>query len=337
MVFPEELDNRTFRVFVQRTSHLIKNNLALSATEKRLAELLQAYPELGFLSAKSDIDITVQYSETELNPFLILSALWQVRNQLRDDAPKGYRNIVDDAFNSDMLDADDLLVLAEIYLTLYLRAREDGMEFTEKDYLYEVQYYLNNLSDLSDLDEEMNYPDNYQDDEVELVAHSVFDDLFHGFVQAMHEEASSKPVTIHSKLGALLNKMPSPWVNAITDFWEIPDERLKRDRVKNIVKFLTDETSVPAIREALAEDEKEALAILTQHDGYVKYNTLARKFGDEYRDSYWWDEDPPRSLIGRLRMMGLAAVGKAPLGSRQYKIILIPKDVRHIVAMVLKE
>ena len=145
MLFPENLDDRTFRLFVQRTCHLMRTHLALSQTEQQLAKLLNGFPELGFLSQKKDVDINRQYAEEELNPFLFLAALWQVWQQLMHDSPTGILNIVNQFFDSKNLSPEDLIELAHIYLTLYDQFLEKGRASSEKDYLYDVMYLLKNM------------------------------------------------------------------------------------------------------------------------------------------------------------------------------------------------
>jgi hypothetical protein len=62
--------------------------------------------------------------------------------------------------------------------------------------------------------------------------------------------------------------------------------------------------------------------------GWVKYGELSRQFGDETRDGWWWDRNPPQSTIGQLRLRGLLFVGQAPIGSRHYKVAVIPNELR---------
>ena len=44
--------------------------------------------------------------------------------------------------------------------------------------------------------------------------------------------------------------------------------------------------------------------------------------------TFWWNEDPPTSTIGVLRLNALLAVGRMPIGERMYKIALIPADIK---------
>ena len=336
VLFPEELGDRTFRIFVQRTCHLLKKNLALSKPEEQLVLLLKAFPELGFLHQKKEININTQYAEDELNPFSFLAAVWQVQQQLTHDSPKGYRNVVQNFFDPDDIAVEDLATLAGIYDYLYKRTREKGGDFTETDYLYEVQYLLQNFDESGPFEEDVVHADNYDDKDLGLITPDMIGDLIGDYMHLLHEEESTKPVAIQSGLSTLLNKMPVTWVNAISDFWQLPEARLKRDRIKNVVALLTDPSTANSIFEVLAAKEKEVLSILEKNDGYVKYNVLSKKFGGEENDGYWWEEKPPESTIGRLRLMGLIAVGKAQIGTRRFKTVFIPRDVRPVVQQSLK-
>ena len=335
MFFPEKLDDRTFRVFVQRTCHLMRKHLVLSKTEQQLAMLLNAFPELGFLDQQKDIEINIQNEDKEYNPFLILAALWQVWQQLSHDSPKGYVNIVQEFFDPEELDAEDLGLLASIYLSLYLMAKEKGGNYTEKDYLYEVLYLLQNLDESDIYDDEADCADNYLDQEPSLITNDMMGVMIDQYMQQMKEEESSKPITLNSGIRALLKNMPVGWVNAMSDFWEMPDERLKRDRIRNIIEFLTRVDSAEMIYDALDDEMRQLLSMLIENKGFAKYNIVSKKFGGEEDDSYWWEEEAPDSTIGRLRMMGLIAVGKANFNGRRYKTVIIPKDVRPLVDKVL--
>ena len=49
MFFPDHLDDKSFRLFVQRTWHLMESNLTLSPSERELADLILEHPEVGNL------------------------------------------------------------------------------------------------------------------------------------------------------------------------------------------------------------------------------------------------------------------------------------------------
>ncbi len=332
MIFPEELDNRPFRLFVQRTCHLMNKNVKLSKIEQELANMIRAFPELGFLKRKT-VNVDEHFDDADVNPFMILSAIWQVHQQLLTDSPKGIGQIVGDAFDTDVIHGEILLTVAEIYLALYLRSRDKGENLSEEDYLYHLQLILNDMDEIEMVEAEVDYPD--PGNVPGIITEDMMHDIMADMIRSMHEEASTTKITVQSKISAILNKLPIEWINATAAFWQRPDVRLKRDRVKDLSAFLQSDMAAEQLRERLSESETAALAFLMQQGGFVKYHLLSKKFGDEQLDGYWWTEDPPQSVIGRLRLFGIVAVGKAQLDSRQYKIAIIPQDLRETVQNAL--
>ena len=328
MIFPEELDNRPFRLFVQRTCHLMNKNLKLSKIEQELAQMIKGFPELGFLKRKT-VNVDERFENADINPFMILSAMWQVREQLVHNSPKGVSHIVGEAYDTDVVQGEMLLTLAEIYLALYLRSRDKGENMTEDEYLYHLQLILNNMDEIGLVEAEVDYPDNNNNHG--LITEDMMDYMMTEMIQSMHEDASAIDISTQSKSSAIYNKLPIEWVNAMSEFWQRPAARLKRDRIKDLSAFLQSDMATEQLREELDPDEKAALQMLLEHEGFVKHHLLTKRFGDESQDGYWWTEYPPKSVIGRLRLLGIVAVGKAQIDTRKFKIVLIPKDLRDTV------
>lgn len=141
-------------------------------------------------------------------------------------------------------------------------------------------------------------------------------------------EQNQVPLTIHSQLAACLNKLPAHWVQAMALALGVA-ERRKKERVKALSLLLKDPGHLfGIIRESLQPKEREALQFVLEQGGYVSYKTFTRRFGSEEGDGWFWVERNPTSTIGRLRLHGLLAVGRAPFGTRSRQIALIPKDLR---------
>ena len=66
----------------------------------------------------------------------------------------------------------------------------------------------------------------------------------------------------------------------------------------------------------------------------MKYGKL-KNYDDEI--TFWWNEDPPNSTIGILRLKALLAVGKMPLAGRMYRVALIPSDIRDDLQKMLSK
>ena len=336
MLFPEKLDDRTFRLFVQRTCQLIRNKLELTKSEQHLADLLFAYPELGFLQQEQDINIDARFSAEQFNPFLVIAALWQVRRQFFEDAPKGFHTTVVETFDTSAPDAQQFFLLAKVYLALYLRTQEKNIILDQSEYLYEIQYILNNRDEFKGLERQLNYPESSRENDDSIVSQGIYNEVFQNVVHSMHDEQSVKPVSVDSTLRSVLHAMPTSWVGAMCTFWQLPEQTLKREKIKQVENFFSIGAVSEQIRENLKSDEIDALTFLKQNDGFVKYDLLAKKYGDEQKDSYWWETELPQSLIGRLRLKGLLAVGLAAVEGGDAKIAMIPVDIRELVEKVLR-
>jgi hypothetical protein len=336
MFFPEELDNKPFRVFVQRTLHLVKNNLALSNVEKELAYLIEQHPDTGIELGRTVLDAQRYYGAREYNPFVILFTLWQVHNQLKDDNPPGIRALADKYFSPEISDRQKRAYLAVIYFDLFIEEKTLQKEYSPRLYLAGVEERLRNplyfkeLEDsLMDGDEEEFDDEEFADeDDDEFMTPDMFDLAFDSYLQLLHDNVSSQPININSKIKPVLTMLPVEWIDATALFWKRPPQRLKRDRITDLISFLLSPKSILAIAAKLEPQEKQVLKKILDNDGYVKYSQISRTWGDESDDGYYWTEHRPKSVIGRLRLKGLVGVGKAPVKSRNYKMIIIPTDLR---------
>jgi hypothetical protein len=333
MTFPEELDDRPFRLFVQRTCYFIKKNLALSAVEKELADLIKAYPELGFLTGKAEVNVNERFPSAESNPFMILGSLWQVSKQLADDKPKGIRNVVFNATKTELLDRETLLILAGIYLAFYLKSREENSP-NDRDYLFNVQELLANPNEIEYGTEE--FAPQQDAASAGLITEPMMQAMFGEVLWEMHEETSSDKISPDGKTLAFFKKLPIEWVNAAAQYWGLEPIRLKRDRITALIAFLQDNKNAQTIRQSFDDEEMKALSFILSSDGWVKYGALKKRYGTEEQDGYFWTEEPPLSVIGRLRMKGLLFVGETPIGSRYYKVAVIPKEFRAMLANFIK-
>ena len=336
MFFPEELDDKLFRLFVQRTLHQAKNNLVLSNVEKELAYLIEQHPDTGIELGKTVLDAQRSYGEMEYNPFVILFTLWQVHNQLKDDNPPGIRALADKYFSPEISDSEKRAYLSVIYLDLFIEERVLQKEYSSRSYLNGVEdrlrnpLYFEEFKEifLDDEEEEFDDEEFEDEDDDEFMTPDMFDLAFDAYLQSLHGDASSKPININSKIKPVLTMLPVEWIDATALFWKRPPQKLKRDRIADLISFLLSPKSILAIAAELEPEEKQVLKKILDNGGYVKYSRISRAWGDESDDGYYWTENRPTSVIGRLRLMGLVGVGKAPISSRIYKVILIPTDLR---------
>lgn len=82
-------------------------------------------------------------------------------------------------------------------------------------------------------------------------------------------------------------------------------------------------------RKKIPDKSVEALRTLVQNGFVMKYGPMSRKFTTEV--GFWWNDQPPKSEIGLLRLHGLVVVGKMPMQGRLFRVVLIPVDLRQII------
>lgn len=138
------------------------------------------------------------------------------------------------------------------------------------------------------------------------------------------EKFESILVSHHTKTSALLNKYPFQWIDGMAQALGINVKMLKDDKIREIVNIVT--TNPRKIIEKLPQQCQEAMNTVLQEGGIVRYGTLAKKYDDEI--DFWWNEQPPKSTLGLLRLHSLLYVGKMPMNGRLVKVALIPKDLR---------
>ena len=334
---PGGLDNKQFRLYVLRTINAVKKNLALSSTENEIADLLKVHPDLSKDVRGNQDLLKREFADNEFNPFLHLAAHLEIRRQLEMDKPKGVRRLREQLLEQgfDELTAEEILCDALTQISLF---EMEGDEMDGDIYLIKLENMISDLSHPPEVEEEplVCYNDENVEYEAKMTAMEqagfitprMFDYIQSRLIQDWYEEASTKPIKLNTTLKAALNKLPAQWVEATAMFFKRPRQRTNRDRVADLCSFLTTEENLHYIVAQLDDEETEALCLILRDDGWVKYGKLSKEFGDESEDDYWWLDDPPESVIGRLRLKGLVMVGKAPLGSRRYKVAVLPVELR---------
>ena len=163
------------------------------------------------------------------------------------------------------------------------------------------------------------------------------DQVMHYIMEKWHQEQDAKPITLFTKLSAALNKCPAPWINAICLNLGLSSAGKKSNKVKAIVAHLTQEDNLRQAVLNLPPTSRQVLKRVVDAGGWVKYGQLSREYGDEEGDGWFWNEEPPVSAIGRVRAYGLLFVGRAPIKSRNYKVAVVPKELREPLAVILAD
>lgn len=155
--------------------------------------------------------------------------------------------------------------------------------------------------------------------------------LMNQLLDEWREDVEAKPIRLNTTLQAALNKQPSVWIEAISQALGLTDATTKKERVKAIVAQLPRRGTLREIVEHLPFESRQALQCVMERGGWVEYNQLTRQFGSEEGDGWFWNEQPPTSVLGVLRLHGLLFVGQANIKGRRWKVAVIPKDLRPVL------
>lgn len=162
--------------------------------------------------------------------------------------------------------------------------------------------------------------------EMGLVTPGMVDMLMGQYKEDMIKKAESITINQKSTISSVLNKYPAQWVDGICIALGISVKSKKREKVKSIQELLLSD-EIQGILERLPPRCVEALEFVVERGGWVKYSQLSSRFDDEM--VYSWDEHPPTSAIGILRLHALLLVGKMGIGGRMYKIAVVPSVLRN--------
>lgn len=146
------------------------------------------------------------------------------------------------------------------------------------------------------------------------------------------EDAESMLVSNNTRLSAAMNKYPWQWVDGICRAVGIDTKGMKKgEKVSRVVSKLESGYAKELLkdRKKIPERSIEALRTLVENGFVMKYGTLSRRFTAEV--DFWWNDQPPKSEIGLLRLHGLMVVGKMPMQGRLFRVVLIPVDLRQII------
>ena len=130
--------------------------------------------------------------------------------------------------------------------------------------------------------------------------------------------------------------MPNEWLLMMCAIHNVDPCRLRSQREKAIIDYLTDPAYLKQAVQELAPDEQELLLYLLSKGGWALLSSVSRKFGKMEGDGFHWEEEEPQSTTGKLWSKGLIMVGKTIHNNRQVKIaadsysLLPPIIYKHI-------
>jgi hypothetical protein len=325
MFYPEELDNKTFRLFVQRTWYLLNNNLVLSSTERQLADLIAWHPEATKSFSRKMLDIAAAFASDNENPYLYLAGLWEIYKQILADKPKGIKSVFEAGFPEGMSQRERRRRMARAFILL---CKKGEHMVSDLKYIRDLEKTVHAEIDSAEeeaVQERANAPRNRYIQEI--IEHSLF-----SVKKEFQADASSKPIKTTMKLKAALSKLPTEWIDGMARGWERTEKPTRKEREQDLLEFLQSEECYLQLTAVLQDAERAAIKMVLDNGGYILYGKLSKAFGEEIADNYWWSEHPPQSVIGRLRYLGMLYVGKAPVKSRILKVAVIPKELQPLLA-----
>lgn len=151
------------------------------------------------------------------------------------------------------------------------------------------------------------------------------------FLDSMRAEADERPIALDVKLATALRRIPVQWLNAAAIQLAVQPQRRRPEREQALAAALLDPDRLQAVLAAEAPLVREALAFVLKEGGWVKLRRLTRRFGDQAGDGFHWDEHPPASPLGRLRMLGIVHVGRAQIDGRNCKVAVVPVELRPLL------
>ena len=146
------------------------------------------------------------------------------------------------------------------------------------------------------------------------------------FEKRFVKDAESIIISRRSTLSGMLNKFPYWWIDGISASLLLNKKGKKKEKVKRIVKVLVNSQPLnDLVNNTLPKDSHQALLLIKERGGVVKYKEIVKKYTDDTNLS--WEKKPPNTPIGLLRRYGLVIVGRMLINNRFYKVILIPKEI----------
>ena len=155
-------------------------------------------------------------------------------------------------------------------------------------------------------------------------------------IDQMREDAEEKPINLSTTLSAALNKSLWQIVDAACIASGLPHKGPRKQKVAALTARLMDASHLAQLVTGLSPQGRAILQRTLDAGGWIKVGELTREFGSQDGDGLFWNERPPKSHIGQVRARGLLFVGKAGISGRNFKIAVIPKELREPLTAIVK-
>ena len=153
--------------------------------------------------------------------------------------------------------------------------------------------------------------------------------------QDRKSKAEAKPLPARATLRSLVQALPTPWLAALAKILGARNGR-RSERGIAVAQALKD---TPYLRRTVLDtfgaDERHLLDSVLFRGGIEKASTSMRRYGSDEADGWFWVERPPRSIMGRVRLHGLAFVGTQVISGRRHRMLVIPEELREPLRTIL--
>jgi hypothetical protein len=158
-------------------------------------------------------------------------------------------------------------------------------------------------------------------------------------LQSWKTEQDQRPLPRQLRLATLLKGIPAIWLEAVCLALGVePREyRHRKDRERAVARVVSAPSRLRRIvHDRLSVPERELLGFLLEKGGQATSGDVTRRFGRDDDDGWFWNEEPPKSVLGRVRLHGLAFVGRLTASGRSMRTVAIPREVREPLAAALR-
>ncbi|HYF91470.1 MAG TPA: hypothetical protein VD969_04410 [Symbiobacteriaceae bacterium] len=147
---------------------------------------------------------------------------------------------------------------------------------------------------------------------------------------AYREEEEEKRLQLDLRLRTALRQIPVQWLNAGAAHYHVKPVPRRPEREKLLAEAILDPAQLKRLLAAERPEVRQALRFLLEKGGWAKLQVLTRRFGSLDGDGFSWDEKPPASPVGRLRLLGLVFVGRAIVDNKMHKVAVVPVELRGV-------
>lgn len=163
-----------------------------------------------------------------------------------------------------------------------------------------------------------------------FIGPGMIDGIVQAHMEHMRAEQERRPLPARGGLATFLRNLPVEWLDAMWDALDLGAERPRHRKERERVvagRLAEDDTLRRVVADRLSGEERRLLAYLLERGGQASIVQVARRFGSDRGDGWFWNEEPPASVLGRVRLHGMAFVGADGPGSRK-RTVLVPGELR---------